>query len=91
VFSGSVRVTPENGDPFVANARDLIHFPKFLSGSIEALEDTVLLDPGCQGYLTRFMDELAYLKSKEPAKLRDRDHIEAVMRKNDYNVLFESL
>jgi quercetin dioxygenase-like cupin family protein len=91
VFSGSVRVTLENGETFIANARDLIHIPKFLGGEIEALEDTVLLDPGCQGYLTRFMDEVNHLKQKEPAKLRDREHIRAVMRKNDYNVLFGSL
>lgn len=91
VFSGSVKVTPENAEPFVANARDLIHFPPFYAGSVEALEDTVLLDAGCQGFLTRFTDEIGYLKAKEPAKLRDKSYIKEIMKKNDYHVMFESL
>ena len=91
VYSGSVRVSPEGMEPFTAKARDLLHIPKFLSGSVEALEDTVLLDMGCQGFLTRFMDELNVHKVKEPRKLKDKSFIREIMRKNDYHVLFESL
>jgi quercetin dioxygenase-like cupin family protein len=91
VFSGSVRVTLEGKEPFTARARDLLHIPKFYAGSIETLEDTVLLDMGCQGFLTRFMDELNTYKIKEPAKLKDRAFLRELMRKNDYHVLFESL
>jgi hypothetical protein len=91
VYSGSVRVRLEGMDPFTANTRDLLHIPKYLAGSIETLEDTVLLDMGCQGYLTRFMDELTVYKHREPKKLRDRAFIKEVMKKNDYNVLFEAL
>jgi len=91
VFDGSVRVTIEGMEPFVAKTRDLLHIPKFLAGSIEALEDTVLLDTGCQGYLTRFMDELNTYKVKDPAKLKDRAFINELMKKNEYYVLFENL
>ena len=91
VFSGSVRVSIEGMNPFVAKTRDLIHIPKLYSGSIEVLEDTVLLDMGCQGYLTRFMDELNTYKVKEPAKLKDQSFIRELMKKNNYHVLFESL
>ena len=90
VFSGSVRVSLEGKDPLVAKARDLLHIQKFLSGSIETLEDTVLLDMGCQGYLTRFMDELNIYKVKEPNKLKDRAFVKEIMKKNDYHVLFGS-
>ena len=91
VFSGSVRVTLEGMEPFVAKARDLLHIPKLLSGKVEALENTVLLDVGCQGFLTRFMDELNVIKTKEPTKLKDDALIRKLMAKNDYHVLFETL
>jgi quercetin dioxygenase-like cupin family protein len=91
VYSGSVRVQLENMEPFTANTRDLLHIPKYLAGSIETLEDAVLLDMGCKGYLTRFMDELTVYKHREPKKLKDRAFIKETMRKNDYNVLFETL
>ena len=91
VFNGSVRVNIEGMEPFTAKTRDVLNIPKYLSGSIEALEDTVLLDAGCQGYLTRFMDELNIYKVKEPAKLKDKSFVKALMEKNDYHVLFESL
>jgi quercetin dioxygenase-like cupin family protein len=91
VYSGSVRVSLEGMDPFTAKTRDLLHIPKFLSGSIETLEDTVLLDMGCQGYLTRFMDEINIYKQRNPKKLEDRAFIKEIMQKNDYHILFESL
>ena len=91
VFSGSVRVTLEGMEPFTAKTRDVLHFPKYLAGTIETLEDTILLDAGCQGYLTRFMDELNVYKVKEPKKLQDRAFVKEIMKKNDYHVLFESL
>ena len=91
VFSGSVRVTLEGMDSFIANARDLLHIPVYHSGRIEALEDTVLLDMGCQGFLTRFMDALYTCKVKEPAKLKDTAYVRDLMMKYDYHVLFESL
>jgi len=91
VFSGSVMVTLEGMEPFTAHARDLLHIPRFLSGKIEALEDTVLLDVGCQGYLTRFIDELNTFKIKEPVKLKDVALIRELMAKNDYHVFFGSL
>ena len=87
VFSGSVRVTLEGMDPFTAEARDLIHIPKYLSGKIEALEETVLLDVGCQGFLTRFMDEINTIKVREPAKLKDKAFVKEIMQKNDYHVM----
>jgi quercetin dioxygenase-like cupin family protein len=90
VYSGSVRVTIEGMEPFTANARDIIHVPKYLGGTIETLEDTVLLDMGCQGYLTRFMDELNTFRVREPAKLRDAAFVRDVMKKNDYHVSFGS-
>ena len=91
VFSGSVRLTLEGMEPVVANARDLLHIPRFIAGRIEALEDTVLLDMGCQGYLTRLMDELNVYKVKEPGKLKDKAFVREIMDKNGYHVLFESL
>ena len=91
VFKGSVRVSIEGMEPFIAKTRDLLHIPKFFSGSIEALEDTVLLDMGCQGYLTRFMDELNIYKVKEAKKLKDQAFLNELMKKNNYHVLFESL
>ena len=91
VFSGSVRVSLEGMEPFIAKTRDLLHIPKFLGGSIEALEDTVLLDTGCQGNLTRFMDELNIYKIKEPKKIKDQTFVKDLMKKNNYYVFFESL
>jgi quercetin dioxygenase-like cupin family protein len=91
VYSGKVKVSLEGMEPFTANTRDLAHIPRFLSGTIEALEDTVLLDMGCQGFLTRFMDELNLYKQRDPKKLEDRAFIKEIMQKNDYHVLFESL
>ena len=91
VFSGSVRLTLEGMEPIIARARDLLHIPRFIAGRIETLEDTVLLDMGCQGYLTRLMDELNVYKVKESAKLRSIAFIQELMVKNDYHVLFESL
>jgi hypothetical protein len=88
VYSGSVRVSLEGMEPFTAKARDLLHIPKYLAGSVEALEDTVLLDMGCQGYLTRFMDEINIYKQREPKKLKDRAFVKEIMQKNDYHVLF---
>ena len=91
VISGSVRVSLQSMEPFTAKTRDLLHIPEFLGGSIETLEDTVLMDAGCQGYLTRFMDELNVYKVKEPSKLKDKAFIKELMKKNNYHVLFESL
>jgi quercetin dioxygenase-like cupin family protein len=90
VFSGSVRVRLEGMEPFTAKTRDLLHIPKYLGGSIETLEDTVLLDTGCQGFLTRFMDEMNVYKQKTPQKLKDRAFVKEIMLKNDYHVLFGS-
>jgi len=87
VFNGSVRVTLEGMDPFTANARDLLHIPRWLSGKIEALEETVLLDVGCQGFLTRFMDNINTVKANEPAKLKDKAYVKEIMMNNDYHVL----
>jgi quercetin dioxygenase-like cupin family protein len=91
VFSGSVRVTLEGMEPLVAQSRDLLHIPRLLSGKVEALEDTVLLDMGCQGFLTRLMDELNLHKAKDAAKLKDTAFIQGLMKKHDYHVLFERL
>lgn len=91
VFSGSVRVTLEGMEPFTAHARDLLHIPRLLAGKIEALEDVVLLDAGCQGYLTRFMDAANSYKVKAPEKLKDSAFICELMAKYDYHVLFETL
>ena len=91
VFSGSVRVTLEGMDPFTAQARDLLHIPQYLAGKIEALDDVVLFDTGCQGFLTRLMDELNVIKTNEPVKLKDVAFIHELMIKNDYHVLFEAL
>ncbi|MDR0491753.1 MAG: AraC family ligand binding domain-containing protein [Oscillospiraceae bacterium] len=89
VFSGSVEVKLDGIGSFKANARDLLHIPKFVAGSITTLEDTVLLDCGCQGYLLRMMDELRVWKVREPEKLQDKDFIRGIMKKYDYFVLFE--
>ena len=91
VFSGSVRVTLEGMEPFTANARDLIHIPKYLAGKIEALGDVVLFDAGCQGFLTRFMDELYVVKAKRPSELKDASKLRELMNKNDYHIFFENL
>ena len=91
VFSGSVRVTLDGMEPFTAQARDLLHIPRFHGGRIETLEETVLFDMGCQGYLTRFMEELNACKENEPAKLKDNSYIREIMKKNDYHVMFGSL
>jgi hypothetical protein len=65
-----------------------VHIPKFLGGKIEALEDTVLLDMGCQGFLTRFMDAANTYKTTDPAKLKDAAFVRELMTKHDYHVLF---
>jgi len=91
VYDGSVRVTLEGMEPFIANTRDLLHIPRFLGGSIEAVTPTILLDMGCQGYLTRFMEELNAVKTREPGKLSDKQYIKELMKKHGYGVLFETL
>ena len=89
VFSGSVEVKVDGiNEPMTAAKRDLLHLPKFLSGSITALEDTVLYDCGCQGFLTRLMDELRFYQVKEPDKLTDKDFVRGIMQKHDYYVFF---
>ena len=91
VFSGSVKVKLDGLDEFTAKERDLLHIPKYVAGSITTLEDTVLLDCGCQGFLARLMDELQAYKVREPAKLKDNDFVKGVMKKHDYYVMFEGL
>jgi len=91
VFDGSVRVSLEDMEPFTAKTRDLLHIPRLRSGKIEVLEDTVLLDMGCQGFLTRLMEELNMYKAKDAAKLKDAALIKELMIKNDYHVLFGKL
>ena len=91
VFSGSVRVTLEGMNAFTAQARDLLHIPRFLAGRVEALEDTVLLDTGCQGSLTRFMEEINTCKTKDPARLKDVAYVREIMNRNGYYILFETL
>jgi len=91
VFSGSVRVTLEGMAALTAQTRDLLHIPRFLAGRIEALEDTVLLDIGCQGFLTRFMEDINAYKIKEPVRLKDAALVRELMNKNDYHVLFEKM
>jgi mannose-6-phosphate isomerase-like protein (cupin superfamily) len=89
VFSGSVEVRLDGMTPFAAKARDLLHIPRFTAGSIKALEDTVLFDFGCRGFLLRFMDELHVCQVREPDKLDDRAFIRRVMKKHDCHVFFE--
>ena len=89
VFSGKVEVKIDSLDSFVANARDILHIPKYVAGSITTLEDTVILDLGCQGFLMRFMDELNAYKVREPSKLNDKDFIRDVMRKHDCFMVYE--
>ena len=89
VFSGSVRLELDGIDaPLTATKRDLLHIPRFAAGSITALEDAVLFDCGCQGFLTRLMDELNYYKVREPEKLKDKDFVRQIMKKHDYFVFF---
>jgi len=88
VFSGSVEVKLDGFDAFTANTRDLLHIPSFLAGSITTLEDTVLLDCGCQGYFMRFMDELHTYKTREPSKSQDPEFIRGLMKKYGYYIQF---
>ena len=89
IYSGSVEVKLDGFEAFTANTRDLLHIPSFLAGSITTLEDTVLLDCGCQGYLMRLMDELHTYKVREPAKLADPEFMRNLMKKYNYYVMFE--
>ena len=91
VFSGSVEVRLDGLDGFAAKTRDLLHIPKFVAGSITTLEDTVLLDCGCQGFLTRLMDEFQAYRIREPSKLGDREFVQKIMKKHDYYIVFEGL
>lgn len=84
VFSGSVEVTLEGHEPFIANARDLLRIPKWIAGKFTMLEDTVLLDVYCQGALLRSLDELNGIKASAPEKLVDKDFVKSVFEKNDY-------
>lgn len=89
VCSGSVQLTLDGLDgPLTARERDLLHIPKFAAGCITALEDAVLLDCGCQGFLMRLMDELHFYQVREPEKLKDKDFIREIMKKHDYHVFF---
>ena len=89
VFSGSVELKLDGIDePMIATKRDLMHIPKFVAGSITTLEDTVLYDCGCQGFLTRLMDELRFYQVREPEKLKDKDFVRQIMKKHDYYVFF---
>ena len=90
VYSGSVEVKLDGLDVFTANARDLLHIPKFVAGSIKMLEDTVLFDVGCQGHLLRLMDELQAYKVREPAKLQEEGFMLTAMKKNNYYIQFKA-
>ena len=89
VYDGSLEVRLDGREPFVATTRDLLHIPKFWGGTITALTDTVLLDMGCQGYLTRYLDEVTVLKEREPAKLNDESFLTELMKKYDFYVQFK--
>ncbi|MCL2126533.1 MAG: cupin domain-containing protein [Oscillospiraceae bacterium] len=91
VFSGAAELKLDGLPAIQATARDLLHIPNFLAGSITTLEDTVLLDCGCQGFLTRMMDEMQAYKVREPAKLNDRDFILALMKKYEYYIEFKTM
>ena len=89
VFSGSVQLDLDGVDePMIATKRDLLHIPRFAAGTITALEDTVIFDCGCQGFLMRLMDELHYYQVKEPEKLGDKDFVRQIMKKHDYYVFY---
>lgn len=88
VYEGAVEVKLDGMDAFTANTRDLLHIPKYLGGSLTALQDTVLLDMGCQGYFMRFLDELNAVKTREPAKLEEEAFLPALMKKYGYYIRF---
>lgn len=89
ICSGSVILSLDGLDTdLTAHERDLLHIPKFAAGSITALEDSVLLDCGCQGFLMRLMDELNFYKVRDPEKLKDKSFVGHIMKKHDYHVYF---
>ena len=88
IYDGSVEVKLDGMDAFTANTRDLLHIPRFLGGSITALKDTVLLDMGCQGYMMRYLDEVYLLQNREPAKLKDADFLNQLMKKYGFFVQY---
>ena len=89
VYEGLVEVKLDGMAAFQATARDLLHIPKLLGGSITAIEDTVLLDTGCQGYMMRYLDEVNVIKKKEPDKLKDSEFLHQLMRKYDFYIQFK--
>ena len=89
VYDGAVEVKLDGMDAFTANTRDLLHIPKFLGGSITALEDTVLLDTGCQGNMMRYLDEVNAIRAREPDKLKDAEYLHQLMKKYDFYVQYQ--
>ena len=49
---------------------------------------SVIYDAGCQGFLTRLMDEMRFYQVNEPEKLKDKDFVREIMKKHDYYVFF---
>ena len=89
IYSGKVELKVDGvAETMIAEKRDLLHIPKFVAGSITALEDTVIYDAGCQGFLTRLMDEMRFYQVNEPEKLKDKDFVREIMKKHDYYVFF---
>jgi quercetin dioxygenase-like cupin family protein len=58
IYSGSVRVSLDGEDDFVACARDILNIPTYVAGTITALEDVVMHDFNCKGFLFRALEEL---------------------------------
>lgn len=88
IYKGSVEVNLDGMAPIIANTRDLLDIPNFFAGSLTALEDTVLLDMGCQGYLMRYLDEVTALRIREPEKLKDAVFLRQLMKRYDFYTQF---
>lgn len=82
VYKGKVRVTIDGEDTFTANERDIIHIPNFLGGTLEILEDSILLDNNCEGFLFRALEEIHACMVREPEHMKNCEKINDILKKH---------
>ena len=83
IYSGSVRVELDGTESFCAGERDILNIPSYTAGSVKTMEETVLLDYNCKGYLHRALDELNSLEETDPAAYSDNAVREDIFKRAD--------
>lgn len=83
IHEGKVKVEIDGVDSFIANKWDMLHIPTHLSYRIKALEETVLFDFNCEGFLLRAMEEICSVQNN-PETTDLEKAAEEILQKNGF-------